>query len=156
MSDTDKRMSVNDQQIEKEIASVEQVNIGWFQNFKDSFKRGEVFSNDPALNDVERAAMATAHSPLSRKLKSRHLQMIAIGGSIGTGLFVGSGKALHSGGPAALLIGFSAIGLMLYCVIQALGELAVVFPVSGAFSTFCTRFIDPAGGFAIGWSYAVQ
>jgi amino acid transporter len=115
-----------------------------------------VFSNDPALNDVERAAMATAHSPLSRKLKSRHLQMIAIGGSIGTGLFVGSGKALHSGGPAALLIGFSAIGLMLYCVIQALGELAVVFPVSGAFSTFCTRFIDPAWGFAIGWSYAVQ
>jgi amino acid transporter len=88
---------------------------------------------------------------LSRKLKGRHLQMIAIGGSIGTGLFVASGKALATGGPASLLISFSLIGLMLYCTVHALGELAVAFPVSGSFSAYSTRFIDPAWGFAMGW-----
>ena len=95
--------------------------------------------------------MATSESPLSRRLKGRHLQMIAIGGSIGTGLFVGSGNALRAGGPAALLIAFALIGMMLYCVVHALGELAVVFPVAGSFSAYSTRFLDPAWGFAMGW-----
>ena len=102
-------------------------------------------------DDVERGNAADAESPLSRRLKGRHLQMIAIGGSIGTGLFVGSGSALRTGGPAALLIAFGLIGVMLYCVVHALGELAVVFPVAGSFSTYSTRFIDPAWGFAMGW-----
>lgn len=106
--------------------------------------------------DVERAHVAVAQSPLSRRLKGRHLQMIAIGGSIGTGLFVGSGNALRAGGPAALLIAFGLIGMMLYCVVHALGELAVVFPVAGSFSAYSTRFLDPAWGFAMGWNYAMQ
>lgn len=74
-------------------------------------------------------------SRLDRKLKGRHMQMIAIGGSIGTGLFIGSGSALASGGPAALMIDFGIIGIMLFCVIHALGELAVLFPISGIIST---------------------
>ncbi len=73
--------------------------------------------------DAEAAAQATALSPLLRKLKGRHLQMIAIGGSIGTGLFVGSGKALAYGGPASLLLAFTLTGCMMYCTVQALGEL---------------------------------
>jgi hypothetical protein len=73
-------------------------------------------------------------SRLNRKLKGRHMQMIAIGGSIGTGLFIGSGSALASGGPAALMIDFGIIGIMLFCVIHALGELAVLFPISGIIS----------------------
>ena len=69
----------------------------------------------------------------------------------GTGLFVGSGKALANGGPAALILGFTLIGIMLYCTVHALGEMAVLFPVAGSFSAYSTRFLDPAWGFAMGW-----
>lgn len=82
--------------------------------------------------------------------------MIAIGGSIGTGLFIGSGSALATGGPASLLLAFILIGAVLFCTVQALGEMAVTFPVAGSFSAFATRFIDPAWGFASGWNYAMQ
>src|SRR5277367_4728739 len=70
-------------------------------------------------------------SRLNRKLKGRHMQMIAIGGAIGTGLFIGSGSALATGGPAGVIIGWGLIGVMLFCVIHALGELAVMFPIAG-------------------------
>lgn len=106
--------------------------------------------------DAEAAAAATAGSPLLRRLKGRHLQMIAIGGSIGTGLFVGTGRALANGGPAAILIAYCLIGIMMYCTVQALGEMAVIFPVAGSFAAYSTRFIDPAWGFAMGWNYALQ
>lgn len=101
--------------------------------------------------DVRRANLQTAHSHLARRLKGRHLQMIAIGGSIGTGLFVASGRALEVGGPASVLIAYTFIGAMLYCTVQALGELAVAFPVAGSFSAYSTRFLDPSWGFAMGW-----
>jgi Amino acid permease len=74
-------------------------------------------------------------SRLDRKLKGRHMQMIAIGGAIGTGLFIGSGSALATGGPLALVIGFGIIGIMLFFVIHALGELAVMFPIAGISQT---------------------
>jgi amino acid transporter len=60
------------------------------------------------------------------------------------------------GGPASLLLAFVLIGIVLYCTVQALGEMAVTFPVAGSFSAFATRFIDPAWGFASGWNYAMQ
>lgn len=127
----------------------------------DSFKRdpnAHVVSRgaDGKSFDLEGAAANTATSPLARRLKGRHLQMIAIGGSIGTGLFVGSGIVLSTGGPASVLIAYALIGCMLYCTVHALGELAVVFPVAGSFSHYSTRFIDPAWGFAMGWNYAMQ
>ncbi|PVH81608.1 amino acid permease [Cadophora sp. DSE1049] len=93
---------------------------------------------------------------LDRSMKSRHLHMIAIGGSIGAGFFVGSGGALSTGGPASLLIDFSIIGVMMFNVVYALGELAVMYPVSGGFYTYSTRFIDPSWGFAMGWNYVFQ
>ncbi|RDW67613.1 amino acid transporter-like protein [Coleophoma cylindrospora] len=106
--------------------------------------------------DARAAAHNTAGSPLVRRLKGRHLQMIALGGSIGTGLFIGSGSALSMGGPASLLIAFILFGSVLFCTLHALGEMAVTFPVAGSFSAFVTRFMDPAWGFAIGWNYALQ
>ncbi len=77
------------------------------------------------------------------------------GGSIGAGLFVGSGGALRTGGPASLLLGFAIVGVMLLCTMQALGELAVLYPVNGAFYTYIVRFVDPSWGFAVGWDYAI-
>jgi amino acid transporter len=82
--------------------------------------------------------------------------MIAIGGSIGAGFFVGSGKALATGGPASLFLDFSIMGVMIFNVVYALGELAVMYPVSGGFYTYSTRFIDPSWGFAMGWNYVFQ
>ncbi|KAK2759796.1 glyceraldehyde-3-phosphate dehydrogenase 1 [Arachnomyces sp. PD_36] len=126
----------------------------------DSFKRdpGVYYSTaggpENQYNMVA-ATTATACSRLQKKLKSRHLQMIAIGGSIGTGLFIGSGTALATAGPGSVLISFFIVGIMLYCTVHALGELAVLFPVAGSFSAYSTRFIHPSWGFAMGWNYAI-
>ncbi|KAJ5577904.1 General amino-acid permease GAP2 [Penicillium hispanicum] len=133
------------------------------QRLFDSFKRdpnavvtARSTGADGSGFDVESAAQNTATSPLQRRLKGRHLQMIAIGGSIGTGLFVGSGSVLATGGPASVVIAYILIGIMLYCTVHALGEMAVLFPVAGSFAHYSTRFVDPAWGFAMGWNYALQ
>ncbi|EXJ53747.1 uncharacterized protein A1O5_12996 [Cladophialophora psammophila CBS 110553] len=114
---------------------------------------GVIHATKDDNHDVEEGIHRQAK--LSRGLQGRHMQMIAIGGSIGAGLFVGSGSALQSGGPASLVLGFVIIGAMLLCTVQALGELAVLYPVNGAFYVYGVRFIDPAWGFAMGWQYAI-
>ena len=90
---------------------------------------------------------------LHRKLKSRHLSMIAIGGSIGTGLFVASGATVAHAGPGGALLAYALIGLMVYFLMTSLGELAAFMPVSGSFATYGSHFVDPAFGFAQGWNY---
>nr|WP_157009564.1 amino acid permease [Listeria monocytogenes] len=79
--------------------------------------------------------------------------MIAIGGSIGTGLFLASGNAIHTAGPGGALVAYVAIGIMVYFLMTSLGEMATYMPVSGSFSTYASRFVDPAFGFALGWNY---
>ncbi|WCN39492.1 amino acid permease [Aneurinibacillus uraniidurans] len=90
---------------------------------------------------------------LRRGLKARHMTMISLGGSIGTGLFLASGGAIHSAGPGGALAAYIAIGIMVYFLMTSLGEMAAFMPVSGSFSTYATKFVDPALGFALGWNY---
>ena len=79
--------------------------------------------------------------------------MIAIGGSIGTGLFVASGGSIAQAGPGGALVAFAAVGLLVYLLMQSLGEMTAKIPVAGSFQTFATRFVSPSFGFAIGWNY---
>lgn len=88
-----------------------------------------------------------------RALKSRHLLMIALGGVIGPGTFYATGFALQYSGPVGSLIGYIIIGLDVFFVTQSLGEMATLFPSTGAFNEFAGRFVDPALSFALGWNY---
>jgi len=90
---------------------------------------------------------------LKRTLKAKHLNMIAIGGAIGTGLFLASGLTVHQAGPGGALLAYGIIGIMVYFLMTSLGEMATFMPVSGSFQTYASRFVDPAFGFALGWNY---
>ncbi|KAK1761146.1 amino acid permease/ SLC12A domain-containing protein [Echria macrotheca] len=90
---------------------------------------------------------------LQRGLSGRHLNFIAIGGTIGTGFFLGSGTALSKAGPAGCLISYVFVGTILWSVMVTLGEMATFIPTAGAFSAYATRFVDPSLGFAMGWLY---
>lgn len=90
---------------------------------------------------------------LARKLTARQVQMIAIGGTIGTGLFLGTGKALHTGGPGSLLIAYTIVGTIVFITMLSLGEMAAFIPIAGSFCTFAGRFVDDALGFALTWNY---
>ncbi|MED1203859.1 amino acid permease [Heyndrickxia acidicola] len=90
---------------------------------------------------------------LRRSLKSRHLTMISLGGTIGTGLFLASGGAIHTAGPGGALVAYILIGIMVYFLMTSLAEMAAYMPVSGSFSTYAAKFVDPSLGFALGWNY---
>ncbi|RIY32386.1 gamma-aminobutyrate permease [Psittacicella hinzii] len=90
---------------------------------------------------------------LHRKLKTRHMTMIAIGGSIGTGLFLSSGATISQAGPGGALLAYMLVGLMVYFIMTSLGELSAFNPTSGSFATFGALYVDKAFGFAQGWNY---
>ncbi|CAI4220175.1 unnamed protein product [Parascedosporium putredinis] len=90
---------------------------------------------------------------LHRGLQSRHITMIAIGGAIGTGLIIGTGKALAQAGPASVFISYTIIGFVVFLVMAALGEMAAWLPISAGFTGYASRFCDPSLGFALGWCY---
>jgi amino acid transporter, AAT family len=90
---------------------------------------------------------------LARKLSARQVQMIALGGTIGTGLFLGTGKSLATGGPASMLIAYFIVGAIVFLTMLALGEMAAFVPIAGSFCTFAGRYVDDSLGFALTWNY---
>lgn len=90
---------------------------------------------------------------LQRGLKVRHVNMIAIGGAIGTGLFVATGGSLHSAGPGGALVAYGGIAVMVFFLMMSLGEMSTYMPVTGSFETYAAKFVDPSLGFALGWNY---
>lgn len=91
-------------------------------------------------------------SQLSGSLSSRQVTMMTLGGMIGAGLFIGSAAAIHTAGPA-ILISYALTGLLVFLVMRMLGEMAVMQPDSGSFSTYAGKAIGPWAGFSIGWLY---
>lgn len=90
---------------------------------------------------------------LQRSLKARHMNMIAIGGAIGTGLFVAGGETISTAGPGGALLAYSLIGVMVYFLMTGLGEMAAYLPVSGSFEAYASRYVDESFGFALGLIY---
>jgi len=97
-------------------------------------------------------ATAEEYGYVSRGLKSRHIQFIALGGTIGTGLFLGIGRAFSTGGPLSILLGYSMVGLAVFAMMMSLGEMATWLPLPGAIPQFAFRYVEPAFGFATGWN----
>lgn len=89
---------------------------------------------------------------LKRGLSNRHIQLIALGGAIGTGLFLGVGQAAILAGPAVIL-GYGIAGIIAFLIMRQLGEMVVQEPVSGSFSFFANKYWGPFAGFASGWNY---
>ncbi|WP_093910204.1 amino acid permease [Streptomyces sp. cf386] len=88
----------------------------------------------------------------SKDLKARHVNMIAIGGAIGTGLFLGAGGRLHNAGPA-LAIAYLVCGIFAFFVVRALGELVLYRPSSGSFVSYAREFLGEKGAYVAGWMY---
>lgn len=97
---------------------------------------------------------STAPGELKRGLKNRHIQLIAMGGAIGTGLFLGSGEVLQTAGPS-MILGYAIGGLIAFLIMRQLGEMIVSEPVAGSFSHFAYRYWGRFAGFLSGWNYWV-
>ncbi|PHH65612.1 hypothetical protein CDD81_2047 [Ophiocordyceps australis] len=104
------------------------------------------------LQDAEAQAHVQSDR-LRRSLSAQQVQMIAIGGTIGTGLFLGTGKSLATGGPASVLLCYVLVGAIVLVTMLSLGEMAAFMPVAGSFCTYASRFVDDAFGFALTWNY---
>ena len=89
------------------------------------------YATDDSQEDI-----GAGRAELHRGLQSHHLQFLAIGGTIGTGLFLGSGEALATAGPVGCLIAFIFVGTIVYAVMTSLGEMAAFIPVAGSFTVY--------------------
>ncbi|ORX98579.1 lysine-specific permease [Basidiobolus meristosporus CBS 931.73] len=118
-----------------------------------SFTQQSHLKDPEKLAELESCSIEGEKAELRRSLKGRHLSMISIGGTIGTGLFLASGASIATGGPGGALLGYGLIGIMVFFLMTSLGEMATYMPISGSFNAYGARFVDPAFGFALSWNY---
>jgi L-asparagine permease len=109
-------------------------------------------TEDSAPQSATSGSLHAEQVGYKQSLGRRHVQMIAIGGAIGTGLFLGSASRLHSTGPA-LLISYAVVGVIAYFLMRALGELVLHRPTSGAFVSYMREFFGEKAAFVTGWLY---
>ena len=98
------------------------------------------------------AATADNQPSLHKSLKNRHIQLIALGGAIGTGLFYGSSESISLAGPS-ILLAYVIGGLAIFLIVRAMSEMSVEEPKAGAFSYYATRYWSKRAGFVSGWNY---
>ena len=109
----------------------------------------------PVKNSKAETAKPVKDSGYSRRLKDRHVQLIALGGIIGSGYFLGTGEVINLVGPA-VFIAYMLGGLIIFLTMLCMGELAVAIPISGSFVTYTADFISPAIACGVGWSYWIS
>ncbi|KAI5812209.1 amino acid permease/ SLC12A domain-containing protein [Pyronema omphalodes] len=124
-------------------------------------KTGESNSNSDIEQQREDATPYTGivdekeYGHVRRGLKARHVQFIAIGGIIGTGLFVGSGAALVRAGPGSIFLAYSIVGTVIYSLMLAIGEMTTWLPIPGGLTVYAYRYLNSSWGFAMGWNYTL-
>lgn len=91
-------------------------------------------------------------NPINDSCIDNWLQVISLGSNIGSGFFIGTGKALHNGGPGTVIIAYSLVCTCVWAVLQTLSEMTIAFPTSGNFIDFADRFVDPSLAFAAGFA----
>lgn len=114
--------------------------------------------NDKSLRiaeDINEGHSSETVGGLHRRLGIRHIQLVAIGGSIGTGLFIAIGTGLYKGGPASLLLAFIIECLMVSMINNCLAEMSTYMPVSGGFIGLAGKWVDEALGFLAGWNFFI-
>lgn len=115
---------------------------------------GTVLETDaPSQGDVEAMHSPVGETAVRRDLKRRHINMIAIAGMIGTGLFLASGQAVATGGPVGALFGYICMGLITWGIALMTGEISSFMPVTGGFVRHATKFVQPAVGVATGFNF---
>jgi aromatic amino acid transport protein AroP len=128
---------------------VRRARIPGFARARDAFAR--------AIPSIHRGAIVKTigqQDGLRRGLKNRHIQLIALGGAIGTGLFLGSASVLKAAGPS-MILGYAVGGIIAFLIMRQLGEMVAQEPVAGSFSHFAYRYWGDFAGFLSGWNYWV-
>ncbi|BCS17547.1 uncharacterized protein APUU_10375A [Aspergillus puulaauensis] len=108
---------------------------------------------NPTIDNAKGEVAPIQTNKLARRLSARQVSMIAIGGTIGTGLFLGTGKSLATGGPASMLLSYVICGGIIFVTMLCLGEMSAFIPVSGSFCSYAGRSVDDALAFALTWNY---
>lgn len=103
--------------------------------------------------EVQRGSISDNNDHLHRRLGNRQLQILAIGGAVGTALFVSIGNGLAAGGPGSLFIAFTLWSFVVACVNNSIAEMIVLQPVSGGFIRIAGHWVDDAFGFMAGWNF---
>lgn len=120
---------------------------------KDAVHTGTGLASDNKPDLSQPQLNVGGHANTQRQLHSFHITMIGFCSGIGTGLFIGAGAAYAKAGPAGLLLAYCIVGLVLWCVMQSIAELATLIPTAGSFPHWATRFVDPSVGFSLAISY---
>ncbi|WWC68293.1 uncharacterized protein I206_102217 [Kwoniella pini CBS 10737] len=107
-------------------------------------------------DDVRVDVHTNLYDGVQRNMEQRHMQMIALAGTLGTGLFLGSGKTIAHGGPVGSLLAFILTGSIAYSMMVCVGEMAVYAPISGGYIHYIERWLNPSVGFAVGWQVCFQ
>jgi amino acid transporter len=114
---------------------------------------GEFVRESEPNDDIQHGEVTDNSDDLQRHLGNRQIQLIAIGGSIGTALFVSIGGALNSGGPLGLLLAYAGYSCIIALVNNAMAEMASFMPVSGGFIRMAGHWVDESLGFMAGWNF---